>query len=297
MRLTMLDSDGPNREQAESADLNYADHELFQGPDGVKLYYEQRGQGPNLTIVNSFFIISPQWRTFTRQLVKKHRLLTYDLRNQGASSPAVGKLEFSRFIDDLAKLLDFLGIEKTYLLGTCASTLICRDFAVAHPERVLGMVLVGPIFCPFGSRRRKYLTKSWINSLEKGGPKGLFDHIYPLIYSDRMIENGGTPAYLALRERFLSLNTHEQMKINLNASLTTNDDPAKLRQLRCPVLLMAGDGDFLSSPTSLEATAKVMPNARVKTLDFAGHVPFFEATAAFETGVEEFIHEQEAHRA
>jgi pimeloyl-ACP methyl ester carboxylesterase len=294
MNARTPESEGLTKERVEQSDLKYGGQDLFEGPGGVELYHELRGRGPQLTIVNNFFIISPLWRNFTRRLQEQHRLLTYDLRNQGASSPATGSLAFASHVEDLEHLLDFLGIDQTYLLGTSISTLICRDFALAHPERVKGLVLVGPVFCPFGSRRRKYLTRSWLNSLEMGGPGALFDHIYPLIYSDRTIENGGTPAYLAIRERFLALNSHEQVRINLQASLTTDDDPAKLRDLRCPTLLLAGDGDFYSSPTSLEAAARIMPDARVQILPFAGHVPYFEATAAFETSVLEFLASVEA---
>jgi pimeloyl-ACP methyl ester carboxylesterase len=294
MSIYTQEPEGLSKERVENTDLKYGDHRLFEGPDGVELYYELCGQGPPLTIVNNFFIISPLWRNFTGRLRSRHRLLTYDLRNQGASSPAFGPMPFSRHGDDLAALLDFLGIEKTYLLGTSISTLICRDFALAHPDRVKGLILVGPVFCPFGSKRRKYLTKSWLNSLENGGPGALFDHIYPLIYSDRTIENGGTPAYLAIRERFLALNSHEQVRINLSASLTTADDPARLRDVRCPTLLLAGDGDFLSSPTSLAATAKILPDARVEILPLAGHVPYFEATAAFENSALAFLADVEA---
>jgi pimeloyl-ACP methyl ester carboxylesterase len=276
------------------SDLEYRDREKFQGSDGIELFYELHGQGPNLTIVNNFFLTSPLWRNFTKQLVQHNRILTYDLRNQGASTPAGDKLHFSSHVEDLANLLDALGIEKTYLLGSSISTLICRDFALAYPERVLGLILVGPVFCPFGSKRRKYLTKSWLGSLQNGGPSALFDHIYPLIYSDRTIENGGTPAYLAIRERFLAMNAHEQTRVNLQASLSADDDPSKLRKIPCPTLLLAGDGDFLASTSSLEATAKLLPQARVEILNFAGHVPFFEATAAFESSVQHFITEQEA---
>jgi pimeloyl-ACP methyl ester carboxylesterase len=274
-------------------DLKYSEQQMFGTSDGAELYFELRGEGPQLTILNNFFIISPLWRNFTKELVKQNRILTYDFRNQGASSPACSKLRVEDHVNDLRELLDDLGIEKTYLLGTSVSTLIARDFALAFPERVKGLIFVGPVFSPFGSRRRKLLTRSWLNSLEKGGPACLFDHIYPLVYSDRTIEGGGTPAYLALRERFLALVSHEQIKINLQASLTTEDDPAMLRQIACPVMLIAGDGDFLSSSASLCATANLFPRAHVELLDFAGHVPYFEATTAFERAVQNFIQSAE----
>src|SRR5690349_14116265 len=100
--------EGLTKERVESSDLKYGDNDLFVGPDGTELYFELRGQGPQLTIVNNFFIISPLWRNSTRQLVGRHRLLTYDLRNQGASSPATGPLQFGNHLQDLTNLLDFL---------------------------------------------------------------------------------------------------------------------------------------------------------------------------------------------
>jgi pimeloyl-ACP methyl ester carboxylesterase len=235
--------------------------------------------------VNNFFIIGPLWRNFTRTLVQRNRILTYDLRNQGASSAGPSPVTFQQHVDDLADLLDGLGIDRTYLLGTSISTVICRDFALAYPDRVQGLILVGPVFGAFGARRRKYHTRSWLRTLELGGPEALFDQLYPLVYDDRTIEHGGTPAYVLLRERFLALNSYAQLHENLSATQDTVDDPAKLGGIECPTLLLAGDGDFIISRSSLDATADRIPRCSVQILSFAAHVPYFEATDAFEESV------------
>lgn len=278
----------------DELDLRYVREQVLTTRDGTELYHERYGHGPQLTIVNNYFLISPLWRNFTRQLASSTSVLTYDLRNQGCSSPADGPLHFSQHVDDLIALLDSLDIEHTYLLGTSISTLICRDIALAHPDRIRGLILVGPVFNPYGGSRRKYLTKSWLRTLEASGPAALFAHIYPLVFGDRTIENGESAAFLALRERFLALNSHEQLRINLAASLSTRDDPAALRRITCPTLLLAGDGDFLCSESTLHSIASVMPRAEVQILPFAGHVPYFESTDAFERSVLEFVQSVEA---
>ena len=285
-----------DRATVDTYDLAYGAGELMTLPDGSELYYEVRGPvgAPTLVIVNNYFIICPLWRNFTAELATRYRVLTYDLRNQGASSRADAGLTFERHVDDLADLLAGLGLDDVFLLGTSISTLICRDYALRHPGRVRGMILLGPVFNPFGDRRRKYLTKSWLHSLATGGPRGLFDHIYPLVYSDRTIESGGSATYLALRERFLALNSAAQLEINLRASLTTDDDPRMLGEIRCPTLLAAGESDFLASATSIELAARLIPLGRSTIIPLAGHVPYFEATAAFETLVGDFLAEQAA---
>ncbi len=261
--------------------------------DDCKLYYELRGKGPLLTIVNNFFTTSRAWRNFTRHLIKQCRILTYDLRGQGDSVPYRKDLDFNCFVEDLRKLLDILDVQETYLLGSSTSTLICREFCNTYPERIKGLILVAPIFCPYGSQRRKYLIRSWLNSLEKGSVQGLFDHLFPLVYSDRTIENGGVTAYLALRERFLALHSYEQLHCHLSALLYVDDCPTKLGQIQCPTLFLTGEGDFLASPMSLGAMCKLVPQAKMQTIDFAGHAPYLEATDAFERAVQKFIAEVE----
>jgi 3-oxoadipate enol-lactonase len=262
-------------EVVEAYDLAYGEHQPHRLDDGCELYYELRGEGPHLCIVNNMYIVSPVWRNFTGRLATRNRILTYDLRNQGASSRMDRDFGFEDHVSDLLSLLDALEIERTYLLGTSISTLVCRDFAAAHPERVKGLIVFGPVFNPLGNRRRKYLTRSWLASLEAGGPAALFNHFYPLVFSDHTIEDGGSATYLALRERFLALNSKQQLRQNLTASLSTSDDAATLGAIACPTLLAAGEGDFLSSRSSLEALAGLFGQARVATVPFAAHVPYF----------------------
>jgi 3-oxoadipate enol-lactonase len=276
-----------------SYDLRYGTSRLTTR-DGTELYYEVRGSGPPLVIINNFFIIAPLWRNFTRMLEKSHTIVSFDLRNQGASSQTSGDIAFTSLVEDVGDVLDHLGIAQAYLIATSTSTLIARDFALAHPERVKALALVGPLFCPYGSRRRKFLTRSWMASLERGGVAGLFEHIFPLIYSDRTIESGGTPAYLALRERFTAVNSHGQLEQFLRASLTTDDDPAKLRRLSMPVKLIVGEADFLQSPSSLAATISLLPRGQLDMIAHAGHVPYFEATERFETSIAALVASLEA---
>nr|WP_313673471.1 alpha/beta hydrolase [Mycolicibacterium sp.] len=272
----------------DSWDLGYrGTHDRHRLADDCELYFELEGDGPCLTFVSTIYVVSTAWRNFTRSLAASHQLLTYDLRNQGASSgPARG---FDQHVDDLASLLDHLEIERTYLIGSSISTVICRDFAVAHPDRVAGLILVGPPFSAWGSKRRTRITRSWLATLKIGGPKQLFDTIYPLVFGDYAQSVGGTATYLALRERFLAINSAAQLEANLTDALQTHDDVAMLPQVMAPTLLICGDDDFCVSPSGLHATAQMMPDATVEIFDRCGHLPFFEHTAKFESVLGNFV--------
>jgi 3-oxoadipate enol-lactonase len=274
-------------------DLRYLSHAALALPGGGELYFEERGEGPPITLVNNFYIVSPVWRNFTGELEQRNRLITYDLRNQGASSPGPNPVTFADHVDDIRALLDHLGVEQTYLVGTSISTLIARDFALTHPDRVRGLVLVGPAFSPNGGLRRELISRSWLASLEARGTKGLFDHLYPLVFPDQMIHSGGTAAYLALRDNFMALLSVSSIRENLLASLEIDDSPERLREIRCPTLVIVGDGDFAWSASVLEDACALLPDCRGVTLPRAGHVPFFDEPDGFQEAVQKFVDECE----
>jgi pimeloyl-ACP methyl ester carboxylesterase len=272
----------------ETLDLTYKEDVRRHGVDqDCELYFEVDGEGPSVTFVSSIYVVSTAWRNFTRRLRNHHRLLTYDLRNQGASSGVASG--FAQHTEDLKSLLDGLGIARTHLVGTSISTVICRDFAARYPEKVSSLVLIGPPFSPLGSTRRDMITKSWLTALELGGPRQLFDTMYPLVFGDRVQALGGASAYVALRERFLAVNSASQLRANLAEALNSGSDAEILGKISAPALLLAGDDDFCVGPTSLRALADLMPNGRAEVFADCGHLPFFEATHRFEALLLEFF--------
>jgi pimeloyl-ACP methyl ester carboxylesterase len=284
------------RNDFTNADIRYLNHNALELPGDGELYYEERGSGPAVTLINNFYLVSPVWRTFTDILEKDFRLVSYDLRNQGASSAGTNPVTFTDHVEDVRRLLDHLGIEKTYLVGTSISTLIARDFALAYPERVAGLILVGPAFSPNGSTRRILISRSWLASLESGGTRQLFDHLYPLVFADQMVNAGGKATYLALRENFLALLSTSSIRENLVASLDVKDDPADLARLAAPTLFINGDGEFVWSSSVLDDAIALLPDARAVILKRAGHVPFFDDPEGFQLAVRSFIQEVEGRQ-
>jgi pimeloyl-ACP methyl ester carboxylesterase len=283
-------------QEIESWDASYdGNQDLHRTEDGVEIYYEHRGQGPWLTILSSVFVVSTAWRHFTEQLVESNTVLSYDIRNQGASTMGDGSYE--NHLNDLKSLLDGLGIEQTYLLGVSFSTMFARDFAVRHPDRVKGLILCGPAISPYESNRRNLHLKTWLAALEAGGPAGLFAASYPFVIGDRTIAKGGSAAYLALRDRFLALHSKAQLRSNLEGGLQADNDPEKLRNLKCPVLLFTGDDDFNIGRSSMEDLAGMIPDARVEVIERCGHAPYVEQTEEFERIVQEFVTEVEERSA
>ncbi|WP_086740742.1 alpha/beta fold hydrolase [Streptomyces glaucescens] len=283
-------------EALEQLDLQYPEElPRVTTREGVELYYESRGEGPALTLLNNFFITSPLWRAFTQDLVRDFRVVSYDLANHGQSSKLDKEPTWEEHAADLIGLLDALGIESTYLVATSASTQLARDVALAHPDRVKGLVLAGPVFGLTGMRRHRQLNRAWLLTLKNHGMAALYGHIYPEVISGEMNEEGGTPGFLGFREAFLAMSTPEELANGLALVQEGDTSPELLSRITAPTVIVLGDDDILLTPSRGHELAKLFANGRCEIMTNAGHVPFLDDPETFQSIVRRFVEETEAH--
>ncbi|WP_225838976.1 alpha/beta fold hydrolase [Streptomyces sp. NK08204] len=270
-------------------DIRYTSEETLKVSDDIELYYELQGdEGPHITLVNNFFIIAPIWRNYIADLAKKNRVLTYDLRNQGASS-LKADLDWDDHVTDLLALLDGLGIEKTYLVGTSTSAFVCRDFAARYPERVSGLIMVGPSCTPSDGLKRRATERACINSLANGGTAALWDHLYSLVFAEDAMRAMGAAGYLGLREAFTAIHPAEPLLANLKAALQAAEGPELLARIKVPTLLLLGDQDPLWHEGNAAEAGRLIEDSTTVWLKGVGHLPYMEDSDGFQGAIQNFL--------
>jgi len=113
--------------------------------NGVKLAFEDRGAGrPAFVFVHgwtcdrSFF--APQVNHFAR----RHRVVSVDLRGHGESDKPHGAYPIAAYADDIAYIIDQLGLGKCVAVGHSMGGKAALQLAAEHPERVAAIVMVDP---------------------------------------------------------------------------------------------------------------------------------------------------------
>jgi pimeloyl-ACP methyl ester carboxylesterase len=114
----------------------------FLSARGVKLNYIRTGAGADVVLAHGLASSLAFWYPRTVMLLRPfYRVAAYDLRGHGYSSmPATGYTRMS-MADDLARLVDSLGLKKFHLVGHSFGGLVSLAYARRHPHRLRSMVL------------------------------------------------------------------------------------------------------------------------------------------------------------
>jgi pimeloyl-ACP methyl ester carboxylesterase len=126
---------------------------------GTKLAFEARGAGrPAFVFVHgwacdrSFF--APQAEHFAR----RHRVVSVDLRGHGKSDKPPGPYSIAAYADDIAYIIEQLGLGKTVAVGHSMGGVTVLQLAAAHPDCVAAIVMVDPAPLVSSSERRVALA-------------------------------------------------------------------------------------------------------------------------------------------
>jgi DNA-binding winged helix-turn-helix (wHTH) protein len=117
--------------------------------DGTRIARATCGHGPVLVKAANwmthlgFDVESRVWRHWIADLAARYTLVRYDERGCGMSDWDVDRFDFDAWVDDLAVVVDSLGLERFPLLGVSQGAAVAVRFAARHPERVSRMVLYG----------------------------------------------------------------------------------------------------------------------------------------------------------
>jgi pimeloyl-ACP methyl ester carboxylesterase len=115
----------------------------------VELSYSEYGNGSPVIILHGLFGSGRNWQGIARRLGQRHRVLTPDLRNHGAS-PHASSMQYAELAADLCRLLDRLSLQQAAWIGHSLGGKVAMAAALLHPERVarIAVLDIAPVQYP-----------------------------------------------------------------------------------------------------------------------------------------------------
>ena len=112
------------------------------GIDDLNINYEMKGQGESIVFIHGLGSSSRDWYFQMEFFSRYFQVIAYDVRGHGLSDKPHGPYSVPMFADDLAHLLNKLGVKDAHLVGLSMGGWIAFQFAVEFPKMVRSLTIV-----------------------------------------------------------------------------------------------------------------------------------------------------------
>jgi pimeloyl-ACP methyl ester carboxylesterase len=196
----------------------------YASVNGITLYYEIHGTGKPLIMLHGGFGTFEMFAALSPTLAEKYQVIGVDLYGHGRTALTDRPFRFEHMADDIAGLIEHLGLEKTDLLGFSLGGAVALQTAIRHPERVNQLVLISTPFKRTG----------WHPEMQAG-----MAAFAPEFFMHTPIYDG----YLRVAPK---PEDFPRLVANMREALSQDYDWSKqVSALKTPTLIIAGDADGL----------------------------------------------------
>jgi pimeloyl-ACP methyl ester carboxylesterase len=245
--------------------------------NGVELYYELSGSGEPLVLVHGSWGDHHVWDAVVAMLAESFRVLAYDRRGHSASERPAGQGSVFEDADDLAGLIDELGLAPAHVVGNSFGAIVTLRAATRRPDVFRSLIAHEPPLFPLlaGTELEPALQEaqrritSVVGLLEAGDDEGA-----ARLFADTVALAPGA------WEHQLTPEVREVFIKNAPTFLDETRDPdavqmdlSALAGFDRPALLTSGTESAPFFGPVVDMVAERMPRSERVTIDGADHVP------------------------
>ncbi|MEZ5542261.1 MAG: pimeloyl-ACP methyl ester esterase BioH [Pseudomonadota bacterium] len=252
----------------------------------MTLHSETSGQGPALVLLHGWGLHSGVWDGLVPLLEPDFRVTRIDLPGHGHSAWS-GEQSLDEMVASVLAAAPLHAVWVGWSLGG----LVALGAALAQPARATALVCIAS--SPCFVRRPDWQSAMLPQLLEGFAAELERDYVHTLNRFLALQVRGSANAGTVLRQLRATLLARgrprpEGLRAGL-AVLRGTDLRSAARHLHCRSLLVMGGRDTLVPPVAGQATAALLPGARLITIDTAGHAPFIAAPETVADALRAFL--------
>jgi pimeloyl-ACP methyl ester carboxylesterase/predicted glycosyltransferase len=254
---------------------------------GVKSWYAVWGErGPWIAFAPIFQITHSQMLKATVPYLAEHfRVVTMDGRGNGRSDRPRGQAAytFDEYYGDFVAVLDAVGAERLAVVGISATAMTALRLAAYQPERVSHVIVAGGYAEALTGHPKVAERMRKESELMRGDWPAYLNWFFSVAFTEphstKPFEDGVRYAWAASGEL-----------VDWARNGWLGSDVRELaRRVRCPTLVIHGDGDQRVPYASGQAIHELVPGARLLTIGGGGHLPSARDPALFNRAVRDFV--------
>jgi pimeloyl-ACP methyl ester carboxylesterase len=225
-------------------------------------------------------------RQVTELLRQGYRVITYDGRGTGVSSPWPVPCSMPLLADDLVGLLEQADTGPVHLVGLALGAAVTAEVASRRPDLVRDLVLVSA----YARADERILadTGRWRELARTEGMEALFEFCLPQLFTAEYIDANRIELDKLKTFFRLTLQDPESFSQLSLAGVAYDAGPA-LSRITCPALVVHGADDGLVGVELAQDVAARLPDTRCVVLPRAAHFLPWEAADRFNATLVEFL--------
>lgn len=255
----------------------------------INMYYEVHGKGEpfvmiaGITMSTSFFFKAIP--VFSRE----HQLVVFDNRGAGQSDAPDIPYTIEMMADDLAGLLDAIGIDSAHIFGHSMGGLIAQQFALRYPGRLKSLILASTGFGgPHAVRSNNPEFSSIWERVQSLPLRESVVESLRLLFSQEFIDK--EPHFI--KEYIAKVTEHPappHVMARQGQAVMAHDTYERLPEIKAPTLVITGDADMFGPAENSSIMASRIPGAELVILKNMGHGFMFEAEDEFNRIMLDFL--------
>jgi len=246
------------------------------------LAYRAVGEGRVVILVHAFPLDGRMWMDTADALAGKCRVIAPDMCGFGESDLGDGRHAIADMADDVAALMDNLGIAKATVGGMSMGGYVSLAFAARHRDRLEKLILADTRAAADSDTARAGRAEA-LALVETGGVED---------YAERQVAALLSPsAGQAVKDRVRGLCRQKPDGVcaGIRALRDRPDRRAELASITCPTLVIVGKEDKISPPGEMAAIAGAISGSSFAEIAGAGHLSNLENPSDFVAAIANFI--------
>lgn len=260
---------------------------------GIRIYYEQTGQGTPIVFLHEFAGDHRSWREQVRALSRNFRCITIAARGYPPSDVPDDDASYGQDIAnrDVVAVLDAAGIAKAHIVGLSMGAYTTLQLAIKFPDRLLSAVAAGAGTGSDRQTREQFLRETAQNADLMEKATRIEAEAICVSPTRVQLQNKDEIGWRMMVEHLADHPPKGSAKVLRNVQgkrPSLYDLHAELAAVETPVLLIVGDEDEPCLDVNL-FMKRTMPTAQLAMLPGCGHPINHEEPALFTSLVERFV--------
>jgi pimeloyl-ACP methyl ester carboxylesterase len=239
------------------------------------LNYTITGTGPEtIVFVHGLMLASPSWHHQVAHLSQTYRVITFDLRGQGASEKTRDGLDLDSLAEDTAALIVALAPQGAHLAGFSMGSFVAMRVAARHPDLVRTLTLIGPSGEAEAPENR-WRYPALIGLVSVFGPRVAIGPMMKILFGDSFRSDPAQTPVLDHWRGYLRALPRSLARA-ADASAKRGAIMDELATITAPTLVISGSEDRPISPAHARRVAGSIPGAVFLPVAGAGHAVMLE---------------------